>query len=161
MFTPHFLIKDEYLQFASVEVVFPSISAVSRWLTLFSFLENQLNCLVNGNLKYEYYLLGSHVFYFCFLAAFLWQLMRFNMLQLVKKLRSRFQGREMSDADILNWANRKIRFSSRKSRIESFKVGDQLLCLLSIMFVICGYLLMGCCRNLLPGWLLMDCRILM
>lgn len=53
--------------------------------------------------------------------AFLWQLMRFNMLQLVKKLRSRFQGREMSDADILNWANRKIRFSSRKSRIESFK----------------------------------------
>ncbi|KAH6822694.1 fimbrin 1 [Perilla frutescens var. hirtella] len=53
--------------------------------------------------------------------AFLWQLMRFNMLQLVKKLRSRFQGREMSDADILNWANRKIRSTSRKSKIESFK----------------------------------------
>ncbi|XP_057765555.1 fimbrin-1-like [Salvia miltiorrhiza] len=53
--------------------------------------------------------------------AFLWQLMRFNMLQLVKKLRTRFQGREMSDADILNWANRKVRSLGRKSKIESFK----------------------------------------
>ncbi|KAL0362885.1 UNVERIFIED_CONTAM: Fimbrin-5 [Sesamum calycinum] len=42
--------------------------------------------------------------------AFLWQLMRFNMLQLLKKLRSRFQGREVTDADILNWANRKDSF---------------------------------------------------
>lgn len=57
------------------------------------------------------------------------------MLQLVKKLRSRFQGREMSDADILNWANRKIRFTSRKSRIESFKVGDQLS--LSFKYYVC------------------------
>ncbi|KAL1556227.1 fimbrin [Salvia divinorum] len=53
--------------------------------------------------------------------AFLWQLMRYNMLQLVKKLRTRFQGREVSDADILNWANRKVRSFGRKSKIESFK----------------------------------------
>ncbi|KZV36203.1 fimbrin-1 [Dorcoceras hygrometricum] len=39
--------------------------------------------------------------------AFLWQLMRFNMLQLLKNLRSRFQGKEITDADILNWVNRK------------------------------------------------------
>ncbi|XP_042010359.1 fimbrin-1-like isoform X1 [Salvia splendens] len=53
--------------------------------------------------------------------AFLWQLMRYNMLQLVKKLRTRFQGREMSDADILSWANRKVRSHGRKCKIESFK----------------------------------------
>ncbi|KAG8386062.1 hypothetical protein BUALT_Bualt03G0109900 [Buddleja alternifolia] len=53
--------------------------------------------------------------------AFLWQLMRFNMLQLVKKLRSRFQEKEITDADILNWANRKVRSSGRKSQMESFK----------------------------------------
>ncbi|CAA0815362.1 Fimbrin-5 [Striga hermonthica] len=53
--------------------------------------------------------------------AFLWQLMRFNMLQLLKNLRSRFQGKEVSDADILNWANKKVKSSGRKSQMESFK----------------------------------------
>ncbi|KAK4398580.1 Fimbrin-5 [Sesamum angolense] len=53
--------------------------------------------------------------------AFLWQLMRFNMLELLKKLRSRFQGREVTDADILNWANRKVKSLGRKSHMESFK----------------------------------------
>ncbi|XP_042007757.1 fimbrin-1-like [Salvia splendens] len=53
--------------------------------------------------------------------AFLWQLMRYNMLELVKKLRTRFQGKEMSDADILSWANRKVRSHGRKCKIESFK----------------------------------------
>ncbi|KAL6536708.1 hypothetical protein OROMI_026289 [Orobanche minor] len=55
------------------------------------------------------------------LAAFLWQLMRFNMLQLLKNLRSRFQGKEISDTEILNWANRKVKSSGRKSQMESFK----------------------------------------
>ncbi|GER32418.1 fimbrin 1 [Striga asiatica] len=53
--------------------------------------------------------------------AFLWQLMRFNMLQLLKNLRSRFQGKEVSDTDILNWANKKVKSSGRKSQMESFK----------------------------------------
>ncbi|KAK4491760.1 hypothetical protein RD792_002535 [Penstemon davidsonii] len=53
--------------------------------------------------------------------AFLWQLMRFNMLQLLKNLRSRFQGKGVTDADILNWANRKVKSSGRKSQMESFK----------------------------------------
>ncbi|KAL3632700.1 Fimbrin-5 [Castilleja foliolosa] len=53
--------------------------------------------------------------------AFLWQLMRFNMLQLLKNLRSRFQGKEITDTDILNWANKKVKNSGRKAKIESFK----------------------------------------
>nr|GME13597.1 fimbrin-1 [Ipomoea batatas]GME16820.1 fimbrin-1 [Ipomoea batatas] len=53
--------------------------------------------------------------------AFLWQLMRFNMLQLLKNLRSRFQGKEISDVDILNWANKKVKSTGRTSRMESFK----------------------------------------
>ncbi|KAL7130880.1 hypothetical protein ABFS83_13G161700 [Erythranthe nasuta] len=53
--------------------------------------------------------------------AFLWQLMRFNMLQLLKKLRSRFQEKEITDADILNWANKKVKNSGRKAKMESFK----------------------------------------
>lgn len=53
--------------------------------------------------------------------AFLWQLMRFNVLQLLKSLRSFSHGREISDIDILNWANQKVRSTGRKSRMESFK----------------------------------------
>ncbi|CAM8992468.1 unnamed protein product [Rhodiola kirilowii] len=53
--------------------------------------------------------------------AFLWQLMRFHMLQLLQKLRSRFQGKEITDADILRWANNKVKESGRTSQIESFK----------------------------------------
>lgn len=49
------------------------------------------------------------------------------MLQLLKKLRSRFQGKEVTDADILNWANKKVKSSGRKSQMESFKVEDKLL----------------------------------
>ncbi|KAE9606376.1 putative dystrophin [Lupinus albus] len=48
-------------------------------------------------------------------------LMRFTMLQLLKRLRSHSQGREISDADILKWANRKVNSTGRTSHIESFK----------------------------------------
>ncbi|KAK9142532.1 hypothetical protein Syun_011932 [Stephania yunnanensis] len=55
--------------------------------------------------------------------AFLWQLMRFNMLQLLKNLRfhSQGQGKEMTDADILNWANNKVKSTGRNSQMDSFK----------------------------------------
>ncbi|KAI5674739.1 hypothetical protein M9H77_15103 [Catharanthus roseus] len=53
--------------------------------------------------------------------AFLWQLMRFNILQLLKNLRSRFQGKGISDADILRWANKKVKSTGRSSQMESFK----------------------------------------
>lgn len=44
------------------------------------------------------------------------------MLQLLKNLRSRNQGKEFTDADILKWANRKVKSMGRTSQIESFKV---------------------------------------
>ncbi|XP_043693729.1 fimbrin-5-like [Telopea speciosissima] len=53
--------------------------------------------------------------------AFLWQLMRFNMLQLLKNLRFHSQGKEMTDAYILNWANDKVKKTGRTSQMESFK----------------------------------------
>ena len=63
-------------------------------------------------------------------SAFLWQLMRFNMLQLLNNLRSHSQGKEVTDADILNWANNKVKSTGRSSRIDSFKVrGNFFLCI--------------------------------
>lgn len=59
------------------------------------------------------------------ITAFLWQLMRFTMLQLLKNLRSHSQGKEgkeITDADILKWANNKVKKADRTSQIESFKV---------------------------------------
>ncbi|KAL9265000.1 Fimbrin-5-like protein [Drosera capensis] len=53
--------------------------------------------------------------------AFLWQLMRFTMLQLLKNLRSYSQGKEITDADILSWANKKVKSSGRSSQMDSFK----------------------------------------
>lgn len=54
-------------------------------------------------------------------SAFLWQLMRFSMIQLLKNLRSH-QGKEITDAVILNWANYKVKKAGRNSQMESFKV---------------------------------------
>jgi len=48
--------------------------------------------------------------------------MRYNMLQLLKNLRSHSQGKEITDADILKWANNKIKQTGRTSKIENFKV---------------------------------------
>lgn len=53
--------------------------------------------------------------------AFLWQLMRFNMLQLLRNLRSHTGGKEMTDAAILTWANQKVKSSGKSSKMESFK----------------------------------------
>ncbi|GAV87259.1 CH domain-containing protein [Cephalotus follicularis] len=53
--------------------------------------------------------------------AFLWQLMRYHMLQLLRNLRSRTRGKEITDADILDWANRKVKSTGRTSQMESFK----------------------------------------
>lgn len=44
------------------------------------------------------------------------------MLQLLKNLRSRFRGKEITDADILSWANKKVKNTGRTSKMESFKV---------------------------------------
>ncbi|AQK74296.1 Fimbrin-1 [Zea mays] len=76
----------------------------------FSLVNLAGNDIVQGNKK--------------LIVALLWQLMRFNILQLLNKLRFHSQGsegKEISDADILNWANCKVKASGRTSRIESFK----------------------------------------
>ncbi|TKY57358.1 Fimbrin-1 protein [Spatholobus suberectus] len=73
----------------------------------FSLVNVAGNDIVQGNKK--------------LILALLWQLMRFTMLQLLKNLRSHSQGKEISDADILKWANRKVKSTGRTSHIESFK----------------------------------------
>ncbi|KAF8410810.1 hypothetical protein HHK36_003347 [Tetracentron sinense] len=73
----------------------------------FSLVNVAGNDIVQGNKK--------------LILAFLWQLMRFNMLQLLKNLRFHSQGKEMRDVDILNWANNKVKNTGRTSQMESFK----------------------------------------
>ncbi|XP_020223804.1 fimbrin-1 [Cajanus cajan] len=73
----------------------------------FSLVNVAGNDIVQGNKK--------------LILALLWQLMRFTMLQLLKNLRSHSQGKEISDVDILKWANRKVKSIGRTSHIESFK----------------------------------------
>ncbi|CAA7023653.1 unnamed protein product [Microthlaspi erraticum] len=55
------------------------------------------------------------------LLAFLWQFMRYTMLQILKNLRSHWQGEEITEADILSWANRKVKKMGRSSQAKSFK----------------------------------------
>ncbi|KAL5177579.1 Fimbrin-5 [Glycine soja] len=50
------------------------------------------------------------------------QIMRFTMLQLLKNLRSDSQGKEITDADILKWVNKKVKSIGRTSHIESSKL---------------------------------------
>ncbi|KAK4799878.1 hypothetical protein SAY86_025243 [Trapa natans] len=73
----------------------------------FSLVNVAGNDIVQGNKK--------------LILAFLWQLMRFTMLQLLKNLRSHAQGKEITDSDILNWANNKVKKAGRTSQMESFK----------------------------------------
>lgn len=76
----------------------------------FSLVNVAGNDIVQGNKK--------------LILAFLWQLMRFTMLQLLRNLRSHSQGKEgkeITDADILNWANNKVKKAGRTSQMEGFK----------------------------------------
>lgn len=66
----------------------------------------------------------SPSFFLFFFSAFLWQLMRFSMLLLLRNLRSHSQGKEITDTDILTWANKKVKSVGRKSQMDSFKVID-------------------------------------
>eukprot|EP00249_Psilotum_nudum_P023576 c28927_g1_i1 orf=240-2156(+) len=71
----------------------------------FSLVNVAGNDIVQGNKK--------------LILAFLWQLMRYNMLQLLKELK--IHGKELSDADILQWANDKVKSAEKMSSMESFK----------------------------------------
>ncbi|KAK4419722.1 Fimbrin-2 [Sesamum alatum] len=73
----------------------------------FSLVNIAGNDIVQGNKK--------------LILAYMWQLMRYNMLQLLKNLRFHSHGKEITDADILEWANSKVRNSGSQSRMDSFK----------------------------------------
>ncbi|KAK9088036.1 hypothetical protein Syun_030430 [Stephania yunnanensis] len=72
----------------------------------FSLVNIAGNDIVQGNKK--------------LILAYLWQLMRYNILQLLKNLRFH-SAKEITDGDILQWANTKVRDSGRTSRMYSFK----------------------------------------
>ncbi|KAE8675483.1 Fimbrin-3 [Hibiscus syriacus] len=55
------------------------------------------------------------------IVAFLWQLMRYNVLQILKSLRSCSGGKDISNSYIIAWANRKVKRTGRSHQIESFK----------------------------------------
>ncbi|KAK6940441.1 Calponin homology domain [Dillenia turbinata] len=73
----------------------------------FSLVNVAGNDIVQGNKK--------------LILAYLWQLMRFNILQLLRNLRFHSNGKEITDADILEWANAKVRTSGGQTRMDSFK----------------------------------------
>ncbi|KAJ3678306.1 hypothetical protein LUZ60_002109 [Juncus effusus] len=73
----------------------------------FSLVNVAGNDIVQGNKK--------------LILAFLWQLMRYNILQLLKNLRLHSNGKEITDGDILTWANNQVKSSGKFSRMESFK----------------------------------------
>ncbi|TVT98279.1 hypothetical protein EJB05_56410 [Eragrostis curvula] len=74
----------------------------------FSLVNIAGNDIVQGNKK--------------LILAFLWQLMRYNILQLLRNLRFHSNGKEITDNDILAWANKKVKESGKhNSRMESFK----------------------------------------
>ncbi|XP_072964623.1 fimbrin-2-like [Typha angustifolia] len=73
----------------------------------FSLVNIAGNDIVQGNKK--------------LILAFLWQLMRYNILQLLRNLRFHSHGKEITDVDILSWANSKVKSSGKHRRMESFK----------------------------------------
>ncbi|EES03042.1 hypothetical protein BDA96_03G188900 [Sorghum bicolor] len=74
----------------------------------FSLVNIAGNDIVQGNKK--------------LILAFLWQLMRYNILQLLKNLRFHSNGKEITDNDILAWANKKVKDSGKHhSHMQSFK----------------------------------------
>lgn len=115
------------------------------WLEMILFKETKslYSVYIHWKLCYEVQTLKnctsiiqtSDNFFFC--SALLWQLMRCNMLQLLKNLRSFSHGKEISDADILSWANYKVKSSGRKSRIQSFKVSGLLKYSFIFLFYVC------------------------
>ncbi|KAK9684818.1 hypothetical protein RND81_10G235000 [Saponaria officinalis] len=73
----------------------------------FSLVNIAGNDIVQGNKK--------------LILAYLWQLMRSNMIQLLRNLRFLSHGREINDADILEWANSLVKNSGGQACMKSFK----------------------------------------
>ncbi|CAN8265678.1 unnamed protein product [Cochlearia groenlandica] len=73
----------------------------------FSLVNIAGNDIVQGNKK--------------LILAYLWQLMRYNILQLLKNLRFHSNGKEITDVDILEWANAQVRKKGSQTRMHSFR----------------------------------------
>lgn len=73
----------------------------------FSLVNIAGNDIVQGNKK--------------LILAYLWQLMRCNMIQLLKNLRFHSHGKEINDADILEWANNLVKNSGGQLSMLSFR----------------------------------------
>ncbi|XP_039032331.1 fimbrin-5-like [Hibiscus syriacus] len=73
----------------------------------FSVVNLDGNDIVQGNKK--------------LIVAFLWQLMRYNMLQVLKSLRSCSRGKDITNSYIIAWANSKVKSTGRSHQIKSFK----------------------------------------
>ncbi|XP_074561681.1 fimbrin-2-like, partial [Curcuma longa] len=73
----------------------------------FSLVNIAGNDIVQGNKK--------------LLLAFVWQLMRYNILQLLKNLRFHSNEKEIKDVDILDWANNQVKNCGRHSHMDSYK----------------------------------------
>jgi hypothetical protein len=114
-----------------------------NWLTmkfifvLTLFLSSKTSYKINHLFKRSFYYMPWMVSWFApllqllvgpyneiaFILAFLWQLMRYNILQLLKNLRFHSNGKEITDNDILAWANKKVKDSGKHhSYMQSFKV---------------------------------------
>ncbi|KAK8689290.1 hypothetical protein V6N13_088012 [Hibiscus sabdariffa] len=80
--------------------------------------------LIVGNFLWSVFLyllwLSSRLDMFC-LHYKVQPLMRYNMLQVLKNLRARSRGKDITDSYIMAWANRKIKSTGRSRQIESFK----------------------------------------
>ena len=73
--------------------------------------------------------------------------MRFNILQLLKKSRFHSHGKEITDADILEWANSRVRSLGGQSHMDSFKV-----LFLELFIYLCTYLSISYTYILLKIW---------
>ncbi|WZZ13007.1 hypothetical protein YC2023_106096 [Brassica napus] len=105
-----------------IEILFKKVENCNQVIKIGKELRLSLvnvagNDIVQGNKKFilgEIALMKDH--------TFLWQLMRYTMLQTLNSLKSHWQGKEITETDILNWANRKVKKMGRTSQALSFKV---------------------------------------
>ncbi|KAH0853062.1 hypothetical protein HID58_032678 [Brassica napus] len=105
-----------------IEILFKKVENCNQVIKIGKELRLSLvnvagNDIVQGNKKFilgEIALMKDH-------SVFHTVLMRYTMLQTLNSLKSHWQGKEITETDILNWANRKVKKMGRTSQAVSFK----------------------------------------